>query len=275
MADIGKAIDGSIGARLSPRASGETSNKARMKEAAEKSHSWDKEKASSLERAWNSKFAKQGGEQLAVSSSVPRSPRAVTCSMQSPLGYTSITHAPTLSLFAGVSSYAPPDEVFTDDYRAKDFPVWSSYQNIRKYSPRFKSVPTTRSRLVTAEYPRGTTTGHTGYVMPPSHGGKSLDRVLDKTPVVMQDRSVPIGLRPLSPVSHDDLTMPEHMWRLHQRRYRMAQDHPTSLTSRAAYSDLAIASRTAPAVLRAERAAVEARLDAQERDLQRTCDYLR
>merc|ERR1719410_1369420 len=54
----------------------------------------------------------------------------------------------------------------------------------------------------------------------------------------------------------------------------MAQDYPTSLTARAAYPELAIASRTAPALLRAERAAAEARLDAHQRDLQRTRDYL-
>jgi len=268
-----KTIDGSIGARLSPRASGKASSKARVKEAEEKSHHWDREKASSLERAWNSKFAKQAGEQLAVSPSVPRSPRAVTCSTpkSSPLGFTSITHAPTLSLFAGARSFSPADEVFTDK-RAKDFPVWSSYQNIRKYSPRGVSVPNTRPRLVTAELARGTTTG---YLMPPSNGGLSLDRFLDNTPGVTQDRSLPIGLRALTPVSRDDATMPEHLWRLHRRRLRLAQDYPTSLTARAAYSDLAIASRTAPAVLRSEHAAAEARLDAQERDIHRVRECIK
>jgi len=188
----------------------------------------------------------------------------VTCS--------TIHSAPVGFSFAGTSSYAPADEGYSDYFRAKDFPVWSSHQHFRKYSPRTtRSVSTPRTRLVTSDQPIGVTTG---YLMPPSHGGKSLDRVFDKSPVAL-DRSLPLGVSSFTPTSRDDLTMPEHLRRLHQHRLRMAQDYPTTLTARAAYSDLAIASRTAPAVLRAERAAAEARLDAHDRDFQGTRDYIR
>merc|ERR1719189_3052525 len=129
-------MDGSLGARLSPRGTGKTSSIARAREKAEKSHAWDKEKSLSLERAWNSKFsfAQRLGERTALSSSLPRSARKVTCSPPRswPLGTTSLAHARTHSLTAGASSFVPANEVSTDQ-RAADFPIWSSYNSRKHY----------------------------------------------------------------------------------------------------------------------------------------------
>jgi len=274
----GKTIDGCIGARLSPRASGQGRGNVRVKEVAENSRFWDREQDLSLERAWNSKFAKQSSEQLAASPSMPRSPRTVTGSTQNsrPVGFISTTHAPALSLSAGVSSFVPGNNAFADP-RATDFPVWSSYQIWRKYSSsRGMSMPIARPRFGTAEHPRDTTTG---YVMPPTNGGKSLDRFIDRTPGVVQDRSLPIGLRAWTPLSHNDPTMFELLRRRHQRETRMAQAYPTSNTAWAAHSD-PVASRGASSAVFKDfaqsglAAVADARLDAQEGDLQQAYNNL-
>lgn len=271
----GETIDGCIGARLSPWASGQGRGNVRVKKVAEKSHFWDSEQDLSLERAWNSKFAKQSGEQLAASPTMPRSPRTVTGSTQNsrPGGFISTTHAPTFSLSAGVSSFVPGNNVFTDQ-RATDFPVWSSYQNCKKYSSsRGMSMPNARPRFGTTEQPRDTTTG---YVMPRTNGGKSLDRFIDGTPGVVQDRSLLIGLRAWTPLSHNDPTMFELLRRRHQRETRIAQAYPTSNTARVASSD-PVASRAASAVFRdfgqsGLSALADVSLDAKEGDLRRVYD---
>jgi len=246
----GRAIDGSIGARLIPRASGRASITARAKENAEKSHAWDKEKSLSLERAWNSKFAKRDGDMLG-SSSLPRTARRVTCSAprSGPLAF-------------GVSSLVPASEVCTDRMTAPDFPVWSSHQNYRNYySPRGLSVPTTRPRFGVAEQPttfwqKG---AMTGYVMPASTGGKSLYRFMDSsTPGATPDRSLPVGLSALTPGSiNTHTTRPEHFSMLLQRQ-RLAQDYPSSLH-----------------LPKAGLSAADTQLDVQDRGLQRAQDNVK
>jgi len=134
-------------------------------------------------------------------------------------------------------------------------------------------MPIARPRFGTAEHPRDTTTG---YVMPPTNGGKSLDRFIDRTPGVVQDRSLPIGLRAWTPLSHNDPTMFELLRRRHQRETRIAQAYPTSNTARAASSD-PVASRAASAVFRdfgqsGLSALADVSLDAKEGDLRRVYD---
>jgi len=178
-----------------------------------------------------------------------------------------VNRAPTLSLFAGVRSFAPDCEALTDQKKA-DFPVWSSYNGWRiNSSPRGMSVPTTRPRFTTAtaEQPRDATIG---YVVPPSNGGRSLDRFLHSTPRDTRDRSLPVGLRGLTQ-SRNCPTMPENLWRLHQHQIHMSHDYPTSLTARAAHSDLAIASL---AMARTARATAH---ETQQCDFERSRDNLR
>lgn len=248
-----------------------SNSRAKQAEGAEKLDSWGMVKASNLERAWNSKFAKEGGERLAVSPRVSSSPRAVAYStpISSPQEF---TRSPTL-----LGSAAPVNEAFFDQ-RARNFPVWSSYQNVQnqnvqRYSPRGVSVPTTRSHLATLEQPRGATTGYvippskggkssnrftdytprevrTGYIIPPSKGGKNLNRFFDNTPEVVHGRSLPTGLHTLS-------------------SFYLTHDYPKFLTARVTYSDPASPPRTAPGSLRAKLASTEERVDAQESDLQR------